>query len=87
MSEYSRPRDINVNKRIFWCLLMMVKATNKELGQLDTPATVNKLAEQILSAYIEEHAPGLLELYKEREEIEERAVESLMSKELTEIPL
>lgn len=78
--EYSRPCSVALSHKTFWCLLMMARATNKELAPLDVPATPDKLAEALLLAHIELESPKLLDLYKERKSIENEAVEMLLTK-------
>jgi len=56
-----------------WMLTRIVRAQSQVGEALSVPATVDALAEQIISGWIVQNHPELPELWKQREELDARA--------------
>lgn len=78
MSErtYFRESNVAISHRTRWCLTRIAKAQAKleEVQDvLHVPSTVDALAELLLTKWLEEHHPELIELYKQREQLDTQA--------------
>ena len=63
----------DMNPSTHWALTRIVKAQSQVGEALAVPATVDALAEQIISGWIAQTHPELPELWKEREQVDARA--------------
>lgn len=76
--SYTRPFNVNLDGESFTCLLWVSKAMNKAKdASLEAgTASVDKLACDIIKAYIATMHPQLAVLYAERQDIEEKAIDA-----------
>lgn len=71
-----RDSAVYISKRNYWMLGRIAKATNVGKSDMDTPENAHKLADKVLGEWIAANHPKLVELYKQREALDDDAIKA-----------
>lgn len=63
-----------MSAKTYWCLARVAAAIRGSESPLDTPTTVDSLVEQLLLKYLAEAHPILLDMFEQREKINNDAL-------------
>ena len=81
MLEAIRDNSIHVPHKIWWQLLMVARARNESKDAMDSNASVDSIATELLRAKLGEIAPDLDGFYLQRKTVEDAAVKKLRAME------